>query len=221
MLDSVDLNRSGVVEAYINQFTIVSDPDLETAIVVSRENGLPDIQVSPGEGKLLDLLVKISGARRILEIGTLGGYSTLWLAKALPPDGHIITLEIDPKHAQVAIENVARAGLGKHVDVRIGKAIDTLLSLTGPFDLVFIDADKPSNPEYFAWALRLSHPGTVIIVDNVVRGGAVADVESQDAAVKGVQALFQAIAKEPRVEATAIQTVGAKGYDGFAVLRVV
>lgn len=221
MLDSVDLNRSGVVEAYINQFTIVSDPDLETAIVVSRENGLPDIQVSPGEGKLLYLLVKISGARRILEIGTLGGYSTLWLAKALPPDGHIITLEIDPKHAQVAIENVARAGLGKHVDVRIGKAIDTLLSLTGPFDLVFIDADKPSNPEYFAWALRLSHPGTVIIVDNVVRGGAVADVESQDAAVKGVQALFQAIAKEPRVEATAIQTVGAKGYDGFAVLRVV
>jgi len=221
MLDSVDLNRSGVVEAYINQFTIVSDPDLETAIVVSRENGLPDIQVSPGEGKLLDLLVKISGARRILEIGTLGGYSTLWLAKALPPDGHIITLEIDPKHAQVAIENVARAGLGKHVDVRIGKAIDTLPSLTGPFDLVFIDADKPSNPEYFAWALRLSHPGTVIIVDNVVRGGAVADVESQDAAVKGVQALFQAIAKEPRVEATAIQTVGAKGYDGFAVLRVV
>jgi predicted O-methyltransferase YrrM len=221
MLDSVDLNRSGVVEAYINQFTIVSDPDLETAIVVSRENGLPDIQVSPGEGKLLYLLVKISGARRILEIGTLGGYSTLWLAKALPPDGHIITLEIDPKHAQVAIENVARAGLGKHVDVRIGKAIDTLPSLTGPFDLVFIDADKPSNPEYFAWALRLSHPGTVIIVDNVVRGGAVADVESQDAAVKGVQALFQAIAKEPRVEATAIQTVGAKGYDGFAVLRVV
>jgi len=221
MLDSVDLNRSGVVEAYINQFTIVSDPDLETAIVVSRENGLPDIQVSPGEGKLLYLLVKISGARRILEIGTLGGYSTLWLAKALPPDGNIITLEIDPKHAQVAIENVARAGLGKHVDVRIGKAIDTLLSLTGPFDLVFIDADKPSNPEYFAWALRLSHPGTVIIVDNVVRGGAVADVESQDAAVKGVQALFQAIAKEPRVEATAIQTVGAKGYDGFAVLRVV
>jgi len=156
-----------------------------------------------------------------LEIGTLGGYSTLWLAKALPPDGHIITLEIDPKHAQVAIENVARAGLGKHVDVRIGKAIDTLPSLTGPFDLVFIDADKPSNPEYFAWALRLSHPGTVIIVDNVVRGGGVADVESQDAAVKGVQALFQAIAKEPRVEATAIQTVGAKGYDGFAVLRVV
>jgi predicted O-methyltransferase YrrM len=192
----------------------------------SEAAGLPAISVSPPHGKFLNLLARVQGARNILEIGTLGGYSAIWLARALPPGGgRLITLEVDPLHAKVARANLARAGFANIAQVRLGRAIDTLPELehegAGPFDLVFIDADKPSNPDYFAWALKLSRRGTVIVVDNVVRKGAVANAASDDAAVQGVRRLNAMMAAEPRVSATAIQTVGVKGYDGFAVALVV
>ncbi|MEH1983708.1 MAG: O-methyltransferase [Nostoc sp.] len=204
---------------------VPSDPALDTALQTSAAAGLPPQNVSPNQGKLLLLLAQIQGARSILEIGTLGGYSTIWLARALPSDGRLITLEADPKHAEVARANIAHAGLSKLVDLRLGQALSTLPQIAaenqGPFDLIFIDADKPSNPEYFAWALKLSRRGSLIIADNVVRNGAVIDVASSDPSVQGVRRFNELLASEPRVNATAIQTVGSKGYDGFAIAIVI
>jgi predicted O-methyltransferase YrrM len=194
------------------------------ALTSSDAHNLPAISVSAPLGKLLHLLARSLRARRILEIGTLGGYSTIWMADALPADGTLITLEIDPTHASVAQANLERAGLANKVTVRVGAALDTLPKLAaegaGPFDLVFIDADKPNNPPYFEWAMKLTRPGSMIIVDNVVRRGAVADPSSTDVSVLGVRRLNELIAADPRVEATALQTVGAKGYDGFCVALV-
>jgi predicted O-methyltransferase YrrM len=212
------------VDRYITNLIVPQDAALEAALKSSETAGLPAINVAPNQGKLLWLLARVQGARNILEIGTLGGYSTIWLARALARGGRVITLEADPKHAEVARANIARAGLARIVDVRLGRAIDTLPLLeaeaAGPFDLFFIDADKPSIPDYFAWALKLSRPGSLIIVDNVVRAGAVADAASDDRSVQGVRRMFDAIAAEPRVSATAIQTVGIKGYDGLAIALV-
>ena len=216
--------RWTAVDRYITDLLVPHDAALQGALEASAAAGLPDIQVSAAQGKLLHLLARIGGARNILEIGTLGGYSTIWLARALPADGRLITLESDATHAAVARANIARAGLDGLVDVRLGRALETLPQLLsedrGPFDLVFIDADKPSNAEYFGWALRLSRPGSVIIVDNVVRGGGIVDAGNQDANVQGVRRLHELLAAETRVSATAIQTVGSKGYDGFAIALV-
>ncbi len=213
------------VDRYISDWLIPPDPALEAALEASDAAGLPAINVAPNQGKLLMLLAQIRGARTILEIGTLGGYSTIWLARALPLDGRLVTLEADTKHAEVARANIARAGLDGKVELRVGRALDTLPQLQaeglGPFDLVFIDADKQSSAEYFAWALRLSRRGSLIIADNVVREGRVLDGESRDAGVRGVRRLYELFAREPRVSATAIQAVGAKGYDGFALALVV
>ncbi|MFJ2192200.1 O-methyltransferase [Kitasatospora sp. NPDC087861] len=212
------------VDAYFSEQLVGHDPALEEAAVAADAAGLPEIAVAPNQGKLLHLLALTQGARRILEVGTLGGYSAIWLARALPADGTLITLEIDPKHAEVARGNLARAGLDKVAEVRLGRAADSLAALVEqgvePFDLVFIDADKPSNPEYFRRALQLTRPGSLIIVDNVVRGGAVADADSTDPAVVGTRVLHELIAAEPRVTATSVQTVGSKGYDGFTLARV-
>jgi len=210
----------GAVDGYFSALLAPADSVLEQALAASQAAGLPPHEVSAPQGKLLALLARIAGARRILEIGTLGGYSTIWLARALPPDGELVTIEADPAAAQVARENIARAGMADRVTVREGLALDVLSSLSAPFDLIFIDADKPNNPHYLRWALSLSRPGTVIIGDNVVRGGAVTDAASRDPRVEGVRAFLEAMAAEPRLEATAIQTVGEKGWDGF-VLAVV
>lgn len=214
------------VDDYLTETLVKPDAALEAALRDSEAAGLPAISVSPPQGKFLNLLARVQGARNILEIGTLGGYSAIWLARALPPGGgRLITLEVDPQHAKVARANLARAGFANIAQVRLGRAIDTLPELeregAGPFDLVFIDADKPSNPEYFAWALKLARRGSVIVVDNVVRNGEVANAASEDAAVRGVRRLNALMSLEPRVSATAIQTVGVKGYDGFAVALVV
>ncbi len=212
------------VDHYVTHVLRLSDDALEAALEESDAAGLPAIAVSVPQGKLLNILARLGHARRILEIGTLGGYSTIWMARALPPDGELITLEIDPKHAEVARVNIERAGFADRVDVRVGPAIDALPKIAAenkdPFDLIFIDADKPSIPDYFTWSLRLSRPGTVIIVDNVVREGAVIDAASEDASVKGVRRLNEMLAAELRVSATVLQTVGTKGYDGFAVVLV-
>lgn len=210
------------VDRYIEATLLGTDPVLEHVLSASAAAGLPAISVSPAQGRLLYLLARAVGARRILEIGTLGGYSAIWLARALAPDGLLITLEIEPRHAEVARSNVAKAGLEASVNVRLGRALETLATFSSsqPFDMVFIDADKPSNPDYFAHALRLTRPGGFIVVDNVVRGGAVIDSGSADPAVQGVRRLFELIAKEPRVRGTAIQTVGIKGYDGLAIALV-
>jgi predicted O-methyltransferase YrrM len=212
------------VDRYLNDVLALGDPMLEATVEASRVAGLPEIQVSPSQGKLLMILAQLRGARRILEIGTLGGYSTIWLARSLPPGGRVITLEAEPKHAEVARANITRAGLAGAVDVRVGRALDTLPQLKreglGPFDLIFIDADKPSIPDYFTWSLELSQPGTVIVVDNVVRDGAVADARSTDPNVRGVRRLNEMLAAERRVNATVVQTVGGKGYDGFAIALV-
>jgi len=211
------------VDAYLAESLLPPDPVLDAALAASDAAGLPQINVAPNQGKLLQLLAQVQGARRILEVGTLGGYSTIWLARALPADGRLVTLEYDPKHAQVARANIAAAGFASQVEVVVGKAADTLPGVAaaadGPFDLVFIDADKPSNPIYFDWALKLSRPGGLIVVDNVVRAGAVTD-PAGGAEVQGVRKLFEKIAAEPRVSATAIQTVGSKGWDGLAIVRV-
>jgi len=196
------------------------DAALDAALEASDAAGLPRISVSPAHGKLLWTFARLLNARRILEIGTLGGYSTLWLARGLARDGRLITLEALEKHAKVARANIERAGLSSVVEVRVGQALAMLPSLAGPFDLTFIDADKRNNADYFSWALKLSRPGSLIVVDNVVREGAVIDARSRDAAVQGVRRLNELIAKERRVAATAIQTVGIKGYDGFAVALV-
>jgi predicted O-methyltransferase YrrM len=203
---------------------VPSDPALDAALKASTEAGLPAIQVSPTQGKLLQILARAVGARRILEIGTLGGYSTIWLARALPPGGRLITLEANPKHAEVARANIARAGLAEVVELRLGPAIETLPQFAtegcGPFDLVVSDADKPGYSEYVTWSLKLSRRGTLILADNVVRQGAVADPKSEDTMVQGIQRFNEAVKAEPRVSATAIQTVGSKGYDGLMIAVV-
>lgn len=212
------------VDRYISDSLVPSDPVLDAALDASNAAGLPAISVSANQGKFLALLATIRGAHRILEIGTLGGYSTIWLARSLPPTGRLITLELDPSHAEVARANLKRAGLDRVTEVRVGKALDTLPTLlkegAGPFDLVFIDADKASIPEYFDWALELSRPGSVIVVDNVVRRGAVVDATSDDPNVQGVRRFNARIAQRPNVSATTIQTVGSKGYDGFTLALV-
>ena len=201
-----------------------SDPILEAALAAGLAAGMPQIQVSPTQGKFLHLLARIQGARRILEVGTLAGYSTIWLGRALPPDGRLVSLELNPRHAEVARANLRRAGLDTIAEVLVGQAVDSLAALVDesvePFDLVFIDADKERNPDYVTWALRLSRPGSVIVADNVVRQGRVVDAENRDPNITGTRRMFEMIAQEPRLESTAVQTVGLKGYDGFAVLRV-
>lgn len=212
------------IDRYITDHMVAPDAALDAALEASARAGLPSINVAPNQGKLLMLLARMHGARRILEVGTLGGYSTLWLARALPPGGRIITLEAVPKHAEVARENIARAGLSAVVEVRVGSALDTLPQLEkegqGPFDLTFIDADKVNTAEYFAWALKLSRKGGVILTDNVVRKGGIVDAASTDANVQGMRRFYEAVAAEPRVTATAVQTVGSKGHDGFSLALV-
>src|SRR6266850_615381 len=209
------------VDSYITDTLVQPDAALQAALAASDAAGLPQISVSPAHGKLLWLLARVVGAKRILEIGTLGGYSTIWLARGLAAGGRLVTLEALEKHAAVARANIARASLSSVVEIRVGQALATLpLINDGPFDLTFIDADKQNNAEYFTWALKLSRPGSLIVVDNVVREGAVIDARSRDASVQGVRRLNQLIAAERRVAATAVQTVGSKGYDGFAVALV-
>ncbi len=212
------------VDKYIADHLLGDDRVLAAVLAANTEAGLPDIDVSPAQGKMLHLLARMAGAKRILEIGTLGGYSTICLARALPADGSLITLEIDQHHAEVAWRNVKAAGLGDRVDIRIGMAIDTLDAMIeereAPFDLVFIDADKPSNVDYLEAALAMSRPGTTIVFDNVIREGQVLDAENDDPRVIGTRALFEAVAAEPRLSATAVQTVGVKKWDGFLLAVV-
>ncbi len=212
------------VDDYIVDKLIPADPVLAETLDRNEAGGLPQHEVTPAQGKFLHLLARMIGARRVLEIGTLGGYSTIWLARALPEDGLVVTLECDPTHADVAKVNIAHAGLSHLVDLRVGAALDTLPTVEadglGPFDLIFIDADKPNNPKYLDWALKLSRRGTVIVGDNVVRDGAVVDAGSADDRVQGVRTFFDMLAAEPRVSATALQTVGSKGWDGFTIALV-
>jgi len=221
----VDQARWTEVDRYLDEVLVGSDPALDAALDDVDAAGMPAISVTPTLGKLLYILARMVGARRILEVGTLGGYSTIWLARAVPARGQVVSLEIDAGNAAVAAASLQRAGVADRVDIRIGRAVDTLAALevagVEPFDLVFIDADKQSNPEYLAWALRLTHVGSVIIVDNVVRGGAVADSTATDPSILGIRRMNELIAAEPRLLTTAIQTVGSKGYDGFAIALVV
>ncbi len=213
------------VEEYMDELLLSPDPALDAARKASAAAGLPDIAVTPSQGKFLHLLARMKGARYILEIGTLGGYSTIWLARALPADGRLITLEAEAKHCEVARANVARAGLSAQVDFRLGAALDLLPELAAeglePFDFVFIDADKENTAEYFAWAVRLTRLGAVIIVDNVVRDGEVADAGTSDERVQGIRRFLEMLAANPRVSAATLQTVGSKGYDGFTLTLVV
>jgi predicted O-methyltransferase YrrM len=212
------------VDRYITDVLVAPDAALNSALEASEAAGMPAINVSPAMGKLLHLLARALNARNILEIGTLAGYSTIWLARALAPGGKLVTLEAEPKHAEVARANIARAGLSDVVELRLGLALQTLPQLAaehrGPFDLLFIDADKESIPDYFTWALKLGRRGSLIIVDNVIRKGAVIDAASENSAVQGVRRFNDMVAAEPRVSATAIQTVGCKSYDGFAVVLI-
>jgi len=210
------------VERYISEALVHSDAALEATLSASDAAGVPSINVAPNQGKLLHMLALMVGAKRILEIGTLGGYSTIWMARALPEDGQLVTLEADPKHASLARRNVDAAGVGPIVEIQLGKALDLLPALAsrGPFDLIFIDADKTNTVPYFDWALTLARPGSLIVVDNVVRKGAVADPSSSDKDVQGMRRFYARLAGERRVTATAIQTVGSKGYDGFAIAIV-
>src|SRR5881628_1083563 len=213
------------VDYYINDLFVPADPALEAALEASSKAGLPPISVTPNQGKLLNLLARVQGSRKILEIGTLGGYSTIWLARALPRNGRLITLEAEPKHAQVARANIKRAGLSRIVEVRLGQAQETLPQLqrerSGRFDLIFIDADKTGYAEYFTWVLKLSHPGSLIVADNVVQDGRVADPTADEPNARGIRKFNRVLAREHRVIATAIQTVGSKGYDGFAIALVI
>lgn len=213
------------VDRYLEGLLVPRDPVLDAVLAAAAAAGLPPHEVAPTQGKLLHLLARLQGARAILELGTLAGVSTIWLARALPDGGTLVTLEADPGYAAVARESVARAGLAGVVEVRGGRAVDSLAELVdegrGPFDLVFLDADKAGNPEYLGWALELTRPGSLIVADNVVRGGAVADPESADPSVRGVRRFLELVAAEPRLSATAIQTVGVKGHDGLALALVV
>jgi predicted O-methyltransferase YrrM len=212
------------VDNYITQLFVQSDPIMQETLAASEAAELPSISVAPNEGKLLMLLAQLCGARNILEIGTLGGYSTIWLARGMVSEGSLITLEANPKHAEVARLNIARAGFTDRVEVRVGPARDTLSQLAtegrGPFDLIFIDADKESYPEYLAWALKLARPGALIIADNVIRDGKILDPADTDPRVQGARRFNQLLAEEPRVKATVIQTVGGKGHDGMAIAIV-
>lgn len=212
------------VERYISEALVRPDAALDAALAASDAAGLPAINVSPNQGKLLHMIALLVGATRILEIGTLGGYSTIWMARALRPGGRLVTLEADPKHAELARRNIDAAGVGALVDIEMGAALETLPGLAAaarePFDLVFIDADKINTVPYFDWAVKLSRPGTVIVVDNVVRKGAVTNPASSDTDVQGMRRFYERLASERRVTATAIQTVGSKGYDGFAIAIV-
>ncbi|MDX3312317.1 O-methyltransferase [Streptomyces sp. NPDC054884] len=212
------------VDAYFTGRLAPDDEVMAAALRDSEAAGLPHISVTANQGKLLQLFAEVQGARQILEIGTLGGYSTIWLARALPADGRLISLEYEPRHAEVAVRNIARAGLDKVVEVRVGAALESLPRLADenppPFDLVFIDADKSNNVHYLEWALRLTSAGSLIVVDNVVRGGRVADAHSDAEDVRGIRGAIELIGSHPRLSGTAIQTVGAKGYDGFALARV-
>ena len=213
------------VDDYFTELLVGQDPALEAALADSEAAGLPAIHVAPNQGKLLMLFARMIGARRILEIGTLGGYSSIWLARALPEGGKLLTLEFEARHAEVARRNIARAGLSDRVEIHLGPAIETLRRLVAErqalFDLVFIDADKENNPDYFAWAMKLARRGSLIIADNVVREGAVTDARTRDRSVRGIRRFNEMVAAEPRVTATAIQTVGSKGYDGLAIIRVI
>lgn len=217
-------NQWTAVDSYFSDKLVPSDAVLDAALEASAAAGLPTIHVAPNQGKLLAVLAQSIGAHSILEIGTLGGYSTIWLARALPPGGSLITLEVDPKHAEVARANLARAGLSHAVEVRLGRATDTLALLAaegrGPFDFVFIDADKVNTSNYFEWAMRLTRRGSMIVIDNVVRNGAVADPDSADQNVQGIRRFMERVAHETRVTMTVIQTVGSKGYDGLAIALV-
>jgi predicted O-methyltransferase YrrM len=212
------------VDEYVTDLLVPADEALDAAVRAGEEAGLPQIQVSPPQGKLLYLLAKTIGARSILELGTLAGYSTIWLARALPAGGRLITLEANSEYADVATASIAAAGLGEVVEVRVGPALDQLPQLdadaVGPFDLTFIDADKVHTPDYFAWALEHSRPGTLIVADNVIRDGRLADLADDDPAIVAQRRFHEQLASESRVEATTIQTVGAKGYDGFSLVRV-
>jgi predicted O-methyltransferase YrrM len=207
------------VDRYLTELFVPADPALDAALEASAAAGLPSIQVSANQGKLLHLLARMAGAKRILEIGTLGGYSTIWLGRALPQGGRLITLEYEPKHADVARANIVRAGLAGVVEVIVGPALQSLpkLQSAGPFDFIFIDADKTGYPDYLDWSLKLSRPGTVIVADNIVRKGAVVDANSADANVRGVRRFNELLVASKRVTATAIQTVGSKGYDGLVI----
>lgn len=220
----VDPTSGPAVDRYFESALLTPDPVLEQALAASDAAGLPRISVSPLQGKFLHVLARAVGARRILEIGTLGGYSGIWLARALPEGGQLVTLELNARHAEVARANLERAGLGGRVQVQLGPALESLEGLIAeqvePFDLVFIDADKPNNERYLAAALRLSRPGTLIVVDNVVRGGEVADASSSDASVIGSRQVIEALGAAPGLVASALQTFGAKGYDGFAIALV-
>ena len=217
-------NRWIDVDQFLSNLLNPPDPVLDAALQAMNEAGLPSYQVSPMQGKLLSILAAGIQARSILEIGTLGGYSTIWLARALPPDGRLITLEADPRHAAVARKNIANAGLGNKVDVRLGLALDSLAQIAkegnAEFDLVFIDADKPNTMAYYDWALKHTHPGSLIIIDNVVRNGDLVDPRFNDSSIKNMRELIHSIASDPNVTATAFQTVGAKGYDGLAIALV-
>ena len=216
--------RWSEVDAYVGEMLLGEDPALEVALRSSAEAGLPAIAVSPPQGRFLNLLARVHGARLILELGTLGGYSTIWLARALPADGRLVTLELDPDYAAVAQANIARAGLAELVEQRVGPAAEGLRRLieegAGPFDLVFIDADKQGTPEYFELSLQLVRPGGLIVVDNVVRDGALADPDTDDPRALGMRRFHELAAEQPGVEATTIQTVGSKGYDGFTLMLV-
>ena len=220
----MSLEKWTAVDSYISSTLLTPDPTLDAALKASTDAGLPAISVSPNQGKLLQLLALTQGAKTILEIGTLGGYSTIWLARALPVSGRLITLEFEPKHAAVAQKNLAQAGVADKVELHVGAALETLPKLAaekkGPFDFIFIDADKENYPGYWTWALKLSRPGTLIIADNVVRDGALVEPNHTDPRVQAVRKLHELIAAEPRVSATTIQTVGSKGYDGFTLAVV-
>ncbi|MFD4858317.1 O-methyltransferase [Streptomyces atratus] len=212
------------VDDYFNGLLMGPDEALDAAVEAGDGAGLPAIQVAANQGKLLNLLARLQGARTVLEIGTLGGYSTIWLARALPEGGKVVTLEADPAYAEIARTNIERAGLAHVVEIRVGRALDTLPELAaqgyGPFDVVFIDADKPSNPDYLAWSLKLTRPGSLIVADNVVRDGEVVDGASEDPKVQGVRRFTELVAADPRLSATALQTVGSKGYDGLMMALV-
>jgi predicted O-methyltransferase YrrM len=214
----------GRVDGYIVDKLVDKDATLADALTANGAAGLPAMDVSAAQGKFLNLMIRITGARRVLELGTLGGYSTIWMAKALPAGGHLVTLEYDPKHAQVARKNIDASGVGDKVTIHVGAAVDTLPVVAAqnpePFDFIFIDADKPSNPIYLDWAVKLSRPGTVIILDNVIRDGKVLDPDNPDPRIIGTRAAYDIIGSHPRLSATALQTVGSKGWDGFAIMVV-